>query len=65
MADAFVEGYCPICKGAIITDEVFVACDWRGWSTGDYAEDIYDGTPQSHVGHPRCVKKVAADPETV
>ena len=63
--DTTIEGYCPICRAAIIADEPSVACDWRGWTTGDYAEDIFDGSPQSHVGHPGCVIKVAPDPETV
>lgn len=63
--DTTVEGYCPICKGVIIRDDVYVACDYRGRSTFDYAEDIFDGTPQNYVGHPDCVARVEPDPRTV
>lgn len=65
MTDTTIVGHCPVCKTGVIYDEPRQACDWRGWTTGDYAEDIFDGTPQSYEGHPGCLTKVAPDPETV
>lgn len=64
MADTTIEGYCPICKQPIIHDEEFVACDRFGRSTGDAGDDIFDGTPQTHVGHPGCVTAVDSAPDT-
>jgi hypothetical protein len=65
MSDTTFVGFCPRCSGAMIEDEPRQACDYRGRTTGDDAEDIFDGTPQSHVGHPGCLTKVEPDLETV
>lgn len=64
MVDSTPIGRCPICRGVMIEDEPSAPCDWRGRSTGDEAEDIFDGTPQNYVGHPGCVVKVSPDPQT-
>lgn len=56
---------CPVCRHEVWEGESYAACDHRGRTTGDYAEDIFDGTPQNHVGHAGCLTRVDPDPATV
>lgn len=62
MVDTTFIGLCQVCGGLMIEDEPRVACDSRGYSTGDYADTI-NGRPQTCVAHPGCTAKVEPDPD--